>query len=61
MANDAQWVDDVRRWYFGGHPPAGELAADGSDASDELAIGYEAANPALQGCLWPDGLTPGDL
>ncbi len=61
MANDAQWVDDVRRWYFGGHPPAGELAADGSDGGDELAIGYEAANPVLQGCLWPDGLTPGDL
>ena len=61
MANDAQWVDDVRRWYFGGHPPAGELAADGSDGSDELAIGYEAANPALQGCLRREALRPGDL
>lgn len=61
MANDSQWIDDVRLWYFGGHPPAGELGVDGSDTSDELALGYEAVNPALQGCLWPDALLPGDL
>jgi hypothetical protein len=61
MANDdAQWVEDVRRWYFGGHPPEGE-AADGSQGSDEMAIGYEAAQPALERCRWPDALTPGDL
>ena len=47
MANDEDWVQDVRLWYFGGHPPHGELATDGSDSGDELAIGYEAAAPRL--------------
>jgi hypothetical protein len=56
--DDTQWVDDVRRWYFGGHPPEGE-AADGSPGSDEMAIGYEAAHPALQSCGWPDALILG--
>lgn len=22
------WLDDVRRWYFGGTPPLGDLPAD---------------------------------
>lgn len=61
MANDAEWVQDVRLWYFGGHPPEGELAADGSANVDELAIGYEAALPGLQPCAWPDSLMPGEL
>ena len=61
MANDSEWVQDVRRWYFGGHPPEGEMAADGTHSSDEMAIGYEAALPGLQGIRWPDTLTPGDL
>ena len=57
MANDTEWVQDIRRWYFGGHPPEGEA---GSDGRDELAVGYEAANPHLQ-TGWPDGLIAGDL
>ncbi len=60
MANDTEWVQEVRRWYFGGHPPEGEFA-DGSDRREELAIGYEAALPDLQCARWPDTLLPGDL
>jgi hypothetical protein len=57
MANDdTRWVEDVRRWYFGGHPPAGEVA-EGSVGGDEMAIGYEAAQPLLQGLRWPEGST----
>ena len=59
MANDTDWVQDVRRWYFGGHPPEGEAATDGHDSHDELAIGYEAAMPLLQSS-WPDTLIAGD-
>jgi hypothetical protein len=61
MANDAEWVEDVRRWYFGGHRPEGDVSADGSDGSEDMAIGYEAASPGLQSSHWPDTLTPGDL
>ena len=61
MANDEDWIQDVRRWYFGGHPPQGEFATDGSEGRDELAVGYEAALPGLQGSRWPDTLVPGDL
>jgi len=60
MANDTEWVQDIRRWYFGGHPPEGEAGSDGHDGRDELAVGYEAANPRLQ-TGWPDALIAGDL
>ena len=59
MATDEEWVNDVRRWYFGGHPPEGELATDGSSAQDEHAIGYEAGLPAFPGSRWPDALVAG--
>ena len=61
MANEADWLEDVRRWYFGGHAPEGELAADGCDSGDVLAVGYEAALPGLNGTRWPDALIPGSL
>ncbi len=61
MANDDDWVQDVRRWYFGGHPPQGEFAVDGSEAIDEHAVGYEVASPDLAGSRWPDTLVPGHL
>ena len=61
MANDTEWVQDVRRWYFGGHPPEGESSSDGAVGTDELAIGYEAAIPQLHATSWPDGLIAGDL
>ena len=53
MTNDAQWVEDVKRWYFGGSRPVAEAAAtDG--LGDDVALGYEAAHPALQAHHWPD-------
>ena len=53
MANDADWVSDVRRWYFAREQA--KVAApveDGKAESDEL--GYEAAHPVLQSRNWPD-------
>ena len=51
MANDADWVADVRRWYFSSQPQAAVAKSD--DASDD-EIGYEAAQPVLQSRHWPD-------
>lgn len=53
MANDADWVADVRRWYLSTHPaaPVAPLAPVDDDAQE---IGYEAAHPALQSHHWPD-------
>ena len=60
MADHSSWVDEVRRWYYAGTPPAGAhepaTADDGSDIAD---LGYEAANPALQSRHWPDAPTGG--
>lgn len=50
MANDVDWVADVRRWYFSGE--RAPVAAPAEDHSPE--IGYEAAHPALQARHWPD-------
>jgi hypothetical protein len=50
MANDADWVADVKRWYFSSRQPA--VAAPAQD--DAAEIGYEAAHPALQARHWPD-------
>jgi hypothetical protein len=52
MAND-DWVEDVRRWYFGGNPPATEPESDIS-ASPTAELGYETAHPSLQARHWPD-------
>lgn len=50
MANDADWLADVKRWYF-----STALAAPAAPVDDEAeAIGYEAAHPALQSRHWPD-------
>jgi hypothetical protein len=51
MTND-EWVEDVRRWYYGGSPPAAEADAESGATAPEL--GYEAAHPALQARHWPD-------
>jgi hypothetical protein len=52
MANDADWVADVRRWYFSGQ---GRAAVQSVPADDDTTdIGYEAAHPALQSHHWPD-------
>ncbi|KQW38700.1 hypothetical protein ASC76_11965 [Rhizobacter sp. Root404] len=52
MANDADWVADVRRWYFSGQGRAAVQPAAADD--DTTDIGYEAAHPALQSHHWPD-------
>jgi hypothetical protein len=51
MASEAEWLDDVRRWYFGGTPPESDLADADDHATD---LGYEAAHPALVAQHWPD-------
>ncbi|MET0333109.1 MAG: hypothetical protein ABW190_02475 [Rhizobacter sp.] len=53
MANDADWVEDVRRWYYGGNPPAAEAEVEPGSATP-ADLGYEAAHPALQARHWPD-------
>lgn len=52
MASEAQWLDDVRRWYFGGTPPETDGPEMEARADDDL--GYEAAHPALVARHWPD-------
>jgi hypothetical protein len=50
MADDSDWVADVRRWVQSQPvPPRGALAVT-PDALDEL--GYEAAHPSLQDTDW---------
>lgn len=53
MANDADWVADVRRWYFSGRNA--ELNTEShADEREPVELGYEAAHPALQSHHWPD-------
>jgi hypothetical protein len=49
MANDADWVADVKRWVL-----AGRQAAPVAEDSGFGVLGYEAAHPALQSAHWPD-------
>jgi hypothetical protein len=58
MASDADWVEDVRRWYFAGRrrPDATTVEVQ-TDESD--ALGYEAACPPLQAPGWPDAPAAG--
>ena len=59
MANDEEWVADVKRWCLAGSAPAAGAALGPDDAGDEIALGYEAADPALQAHHWPDAPTTG--
>lgn len=52
MTNDAEWVEDVRRWYFAGVRSA--ASRESSEPTDLMALGYEAAHPTLQAHHWPD-------
>jgi hypothetical protein len=55
MANDEEWVEDVKRWVL-----AGDRSRDTGmtgDAADEIALGYEAAEPSLLARHWPDAPT----
>ena len=55
--NDADWVEDVRRWCLASSPAARNrpLAPTAEpEATDFAALGYEAAHPALQARNWPE-------
>ena len=57
MANDADWVEDVRRWCLAGSPAARNKPLTPSaefEPTDFAALGYEAAHPALQARNWPE-------
>lgn len=54
MANDADWVEDVKRWALSGAHSRDPLL---DDATDDIALGVEAAQPALQARHWPDAPT----
>ena len=54
MAIDADWVEEVKHWYFAGRAePVAAVAVDASSA-EEYSLGYESAHPALQARNWPD-------
>ena len=55
MANDEEWVEDVKRWYLAGS----RAGASSPEPIDEVVVGYEAADPALQARHWPDAPTTG--
>ena len=57
MAIDEQWVEDVKRWVRGAHGASERDAAVEDLASEDVAIGVEAAQPALQARHWPDAPT----
>ena len=52
MKNDADWVEDVKRWYLAGAQSA--ASTDANAESESAFIGYEAAHPALQARNWPE-------
>jgi len=53
MATDEEWVEDLKRWLRAAHQPAL------GDPVDDVALGVEAAQPALQALYWPDAATTG--
>ena len=55
MTNDADWVEDVRRWCIAGARSMADARGCASgETTDLMALGYEAAHPALQAQHWPD-------
>ena len=61
MADDTDWVADVRRWYFSSQQASARPAAL-AEAADQPELGYEAAHPTLQARHWPDApVNGGDL
>ena len=54
MANDGDWVEDVKRWYLAGGRPGAVAAADAPQSDYGVDLGYEAAHPSLQARHWPD-------
>ena len=59
MANDEEWVADVKRWYLAGTRSGAGAMLGPDDDGEEIALGYEAADPALQAHHWPDAPTTG--
>ena len=56
MANDEEWVADVKRWCLGGSRSGAGDALGSDDASDEIALGYEAADPRCRRTTGPTRL-----
>ena len=57
MANDADWVEDVRRWCLASSPALRAKPANTNteaESTDFAPLGYEAAHPALQARNWPE-------
>ncbi len=55
MTNDADWVEDVRRWCLAAtRSVADSQDCASSESTDLMALGYEAAHPALQARNWPE-------
>jgi hypothetical protein len=54
MANDADWVEDVKRWCRAGTTTTHVTPAAEAESTDFSALGYEAAHPALQARNWPE-------
>lgn len=52
MANDSDWVADVRRWYFA-REQAKVLTPEAKPAAESDEMGYEAAYP-VHSRHWPD-------
>lgn len=55
MTNDADWLEDVKRWYLAS--VAASQSGARAESTDLMALGYEAAHPALQARHWPDALS----
>lgn len=53
MTSDADWVEDVKRWYRSGVQSSLPAEVSSNDA-EAVEIGYEAAHPALQARHWPE-------
>jgi hypothetical protein len=59
MTNDAEWVEDVKRWYYAGVRSAAAQRGGAGESTDLMALGYEAAHPALLAHHWPDAPATG--
>ena len=61
MAGDADWVEDVRRWYRASTQAVSSVYTPSQDGAETepAAMGYEAAHPALQARNWPDAADSG--
>ena len=53
MANDSDWVADVKRWYFSSRPAQSSEPVVPQD-SKFLDVGYEAAHPSTQATTWAE-------